>query len=211
MSRTTRGRSPRCRSSNHKLQVSLFSCCHSSASIRDSFPQDAYAPPVHAGIFLAHKRRVANSHLALIFPTETRLSPGLTINLSSNNPFRNRAESPASFGGQPSPRSPRFDVNSGNNTSNHRPVSRNPFLDMTENDDRIPPSSTRLPVQNMTAPSGASSPPKSAIAAHAKELFVRHCPTLARRRSARPVPSFLRTRNHFHPLRKWQLILASFH
>ncbi|PBP22399.1 Pal1 cell morphology protein [Diplocarpon rosae] len=45
------------------------------------------------------------------------MSPGLQFNLSSNNPFRNRAASPALTNGQPSPLDP------------PRPVSRNPFLD----------------------------------------------------------------------------------
>ena len=175
-----------------------LSCCHFSASntyLKDPYHKNSYVPPVDsrfethdqssdAGIFLAGKRRVANIHPVLIFPLETRISPGLTINLSSNNPFRNRAASPASFGGQPSPQSPRFDVNSSvnsssNTTNNHRPVSRNPFLDVNDNDDQNLPSSTRLPVQNMSVPNGASSPPNSAMAAHAKELFVRHwCSTL---------------------------------
>jgi hypothetical protein len=53
-------------------------------------------------------------------------SPGLTINLSSNNPFRNRAASPASLDAAfASPLNSPFDDPS----PRQRPVSRNPFLD----------------------------------------------------------------------------------
>lgn len=164
------------------LQVSLIPTVNPALRYLKNRPTGtSYVPPVDsrfemhdqnsdAGIFLAGEKKVANTHPVLICLTETRSSPGLTINLSSNNPFRNRAASPA----LPSPHSPRFDVNSSNNTNNHRPISRNPFLDVTDSDDRNPPSSTRAPVQNMAVPNGASSPPKDAIVSHAKELFVRH-------------------------------------
>ncbi|CAL3962241.1 hypothetical protein PZA11_000544 [Diplocarpon coronariae] len=55
--------------------------------------------------------------LAQPAPADSRMSPGLQFTLSSNNPFRNRAASPALSNGQPSPLDP------------PRPVSRNPFLD----------------------------------------------------------------------------------
>ncbi|KAL6704107.1 hypothetical protein ACN47E_008770 [Coniothyrium glycines] len=51
---------------------------------------------------------------------ERRPSPGLSLNLSSNNPFRNRAASP----GFPSP--------ANHSTSDTRPMSRNPFLSTFE-------------------------------------------------------------------------------
>lgn len=55
-------------------------------------------------------------------------SPGLSINLSSNNPFRNRAASPASLDAAfaTSTNSPFDDP-----TPIQRPVSRNPFLDQS--------------------------------------------------------------------------------
>ncbi|KAH7070498.1 Pal1 cell morphology protein-domain-containing protein [Paraphoma chrysanthemicola] len=58
---------------------------------------------------------------------ERRPSPGLSLNLSSNNPFRNRAASPA----QPSPAfaSPTSQQRS---SSGSRPMSRNPFLSTFE-------------------------------------------------------------------------------
>ncbi|KAG6035680.1 hypothetical protein E4U41_005961 [Claviceps citrina] len=61
------------------------------------------------------------------FQQEGRLhSPGLSLNLSSNNPFRNRAASPASIdAGYASPTPSPFDDPAGR----QRPVSRNPFLD----------------------------------------------------------------------------------
>ncbi|KAL1654004.1 hypothetical protein SLS61_003406 [Didymella pomorum] len=54
---------------------------------------------------------------------ERRPSPGLSINLSSNNPFRNRATSP----GFPSPAN-----QSDRSSSASRPMSRNPFLSTFE-------------------------------------------------------------------------------
>ncbi|KAI5925804.1 Pal1 cell morphology protein-domain-containing protein [Camillea tinctor] len=61
-------------------------------------------------------------------------SPGLTLNLSSNNPFRNRAASPSSF--SPPPRSP-FD------DPPPRPTSNNPFLDPSlSNNDHLSRSPT---------------------------------------------------------------------
>ncbi|KAI0013788.1 Pal1-domain-containing protein [Xylariaceae sp. FL0662B] len=59
--------------------------------------------------------------LGLGQPTTNGPSAGLTLNLSSNNPFRNRASSPNSFS-PPPPHSP-FD------DPPPRPTSRNPFLD----------------------------------------------------------------------------------
>lgn len=57
--------------------------------------------------------------------TDRQPSPnGLTLNLASNNPFRNRATSPAP--GSISNNSPR------ENNNNMRPVSTNPFLDASE-------------------------------------------------------------------------------
>ncbi|KAK2590227.1 hypothetical protein QQS21_012088 [Conoideocrella luteorostrata] len=56
-------------------------------------------------------------------------SPGLSVNLSSNNPFRNRAASPASLDAAfASPTTSPFD----DTTTRQRPVSRNPFLDNPE-------------------------------------------------------------------------------
>ncbi|KAG6259545.1 hypothetical protein E4U24_003811 [Claviceps purpurea] len=53
-------------------------------------------------------------------------SPGLSVNLSSNNPFRNRAASPASLdAGYASPSTSPFQ----DPAIRQRPVSRNPFLD----------------------------------------------------------------------------------
>lgn len=197
---------------NHVCRPTTRSRCVSFLLPLQRFDSDPYhknphVPPVdsrsethdqksHAGTFLATagKRRVANILPVLIFSTETRLSPGLTINLSSNNPFRNRAASPASLGSLPSPQSPRFDVTGSNTTNNHRPVSRNPFLDATDNDDtNIPPPSH---LQNMHVANRAPSPPKPALMSHATELFVRHWfPFLANHIFSKPVLAILMTRN----------------
>jgi hypothetical protein len=79
----------------------------------------------------------------------TARSPGLTINLSSNNPFRNRATSPTLSPQLVPP----------------RPVSRNPFLDASG-----APISTS---PTMSQTNGATVAPKP-LTGHAAELFVRH-------------------------------------
>ncbi|KAI1181094.1 Pal1 cell morphology protein-domain-containing protein [Nemania sp. FL0916] len=74
-------------------------------------------------------------------------SAGLSLNLSSNNPFRNRAASPNSLASPP-PRSPFEDPPP-------RPTSRNPFLDPDFNSSRLVTSpekmAQRKPVQSPTA------------------------------------------------------------
>lgn len=79
------------------------------------------------------------------------LSPDLTLNLSSNNPFRNRAVSP----GPPSP----FDL------APPRPVSRNPFLDASATNQPFVQSPDKMA-------SAAKEPaPKPALTGNAAELF----------------------------------------
>ncbi|KAI1359228.1 Pal1 cell morphology protein-domain-containing protein [Xylaria arbuscula] len=80
-------------------------------------------------------------------------SAGLTLNLSSNNPFRNRAASPNSLA-SPHPRSPFEDPPP-------RPTSRNPFLDPDFN----PPAS-----QIVTSPEKMADS-KGARSPTAEELF----------------------------------------
>ncbi|KAI9775235.1 MAG: hypothetical protein M1839_001353 [Geoglossum umbratile] len=84
--------------------------------------------------------------MSVVQPTnipDRQPAPNLTLEpsptLASNNPFRNRAASPASFGTATSPLSPVF---------NSRPVSRNPFLDVFDDDNSAfpPPGS---PQKNM--------------------------------------------------------------
>jgi hypothetical protein len=91
---------------------------------------------------------------------DNRPSPGLSINLSSNNPFRNRAASPAFS----SPQSADF------NTAPPRPTSRNPFLD--NNTDLFESESSR----NMAAPASNASAPRIALTGNTADLFVRHLP-----------------------------------
>ncbi|RYC61455.1 hypothetical protein CHU98_g4766 [Xylaria longipes] len=81
-------------------------------------------------------------------------SIGLTLNLSSNNPFRNRAASPNSLASPPLPRSPFEDPPP-------RPTSRNPFLDPA-----FSPSTSQLVTspEKMAQTKGAQSPT-------AEELF----------------------------------------
>ncbi|KAL8667304.1 MAG: hypothetical protein Q9202_000877 [Teloschistes flavicans] len=85
---------------------------------------------------------------------EAQNSPNLTATLPSNNPFRNRAASPASYHSLPSPQIATF------NLPGHaveKPASRNPFLD------QIP--------QTMPATRGRMSPTKPALSGNTAELF----------------------------------------
>lgn len=86
----------------------------------------------------------------------SRISPGLTLNLSSNNPFRNRAASPAfSNHSAPSPLDPP-----------PRPVSRNPFLDPAAKTNSFLQSPDKL-VFGMDS----KEPRRPALTGNAAELF----------------------------------------
>jgi hypothetical protein len=97
----------------------------------------------------------------LFLITERRPSPGLSINLSSNNPFRNRAVSP----GLHSPASLQDRSSSGS-----RPMSRNPFLSTFEAEFNKEAKKTDLidMSQNMR-----DSPKKATFGTATEELFVR--------------------------------------
>lgn len=101
-------------------------------------------------------------------------SPGLTANLPSNNPFRNRAASPANS--LPSPVTTTF--HNVPSTAPERPISRNPFLDQS---DKNAATTVHLrqtsPERAPFAMPGRSSPRKPALTGHAVELFV-GCPLL---------------------------------
>ncbi|XPS81341.1 hypothetical protein M3J09_013279 [Ascochyta lentis] len=92
---------------------------------------------------------------------ERRPSPGLSLNLSSNNPFRNRATSP----GFPSPAN-----QSDRSSSASRPMSRNPFLSTFEAEFNKEAKKTDL--IDMSA-SMTASPKKTSFAngSAAEELF----------------------------------------
>ena len=98
-----------------------------------------------------------------------QISPGLTTNLPSNNPFRNRAVSPANS--LPSPLTNSF----GNisNTAPERPTSRNPFLDQSEKKNsttvRVRSAS---PEEGEAGMAGRASPSKPLLTGHAVDLFV---------------------------------------
>lgn len=97
------------------------------------------------------------------------ISPGLTTNLPSNNPFRNRAVSPANS--LPSPVTATF----GNvpNTASERPTSRNPFLDQSEKKySTTAQVRSTSPEQGASGMAGRMSPSKPALTGHAVELFV---------------------------------------
>ncbi|KAH8886757.1 Pal1-domain-containing protein [Thozetella sp. PMI_491] len=81
-------------------------------------------------------------------------SAGLTLNLSSNNPFRNRAASPSL---PQSPASPFDDPPSG------RPVSRNPFLD--------PNLTSKSSAQNLKTASENMTSTETKASPTAEELF----------------------------------------
>jgi len=88
---------------------------------------------------------------------DSRPSLGLTLNLSSNNPFRNRAASPISAGVSPGSYSPREPP--------PRPVSRNPFLE---------PSNTQTSLASpdkMSFSPDATAPPRPVLSGNAADLF----------------------------------------
>ncbi|KAH9873256.1 hypothetical protein J1614_005654 [Plenodomus biglobosus] len=90
---------------------------------------------------------------------ERRPSPGLALNLSSNNPFRNQAASPA----LPSPNNNTVDRSS----SASRPMSRNPFLTTFEKEFNKEASRDLV---DMSATMKAS-PKKDTFGTAAEELF----------------------------------------
>ncbi|ODH53576.1 hypothetical protein GX48_00410 [Paracoccidioides brasiliensis] len=97
--------------------------------------------------------------LAPILAPDRQPSPGLAVNLGSNNPFRNRAASPSLITTPTSPLP----------TPRPRPVSTNPFLDISE---------VSLPLFSRSI--GNMSPRKSSptdppLTGHAAELFENLC------------------------------------
>lgn len=99
----------------------------------------------------------------------TQISPGLTTNFPSNNPFRNRAVSPANS--LPSPVNNTF--GSVSNTAPERPTSRNPFLDQPEKKNATTVQVTATsPDEGASSMAGPTSPSKPALTGHAVDLFV---------------------------------------
>ncbi|KAL9125836.1 MAG: hypothetical protein Q9217_005022 [Psora testacea] len=88
--------------------------------------------------------------------------------LSSNNPFRNRATSPANC----LPQSPAAPTTNFPHTAPERPTSRNPFLDQSEKNEEptvyVRPLS---PQKDMSNISGRAPPMKPVLTGHAAELF----------------------------------------
>ncbi|KAI9833058.1 MAG: hypothetical protein M1819_003891 [Sarea resinae] len=97
---------------------------------------------------------------------ERRASPGLAINLSSNNPFRNRAASPAAYQSLPSPPSDVFG-------STSKPASRNPFLDVFGEDDDLKPVQppSRPPAGDMSLQGPPPYSSHSAFTGNTADLF----------------------------------------
>ncbi|KAL9041413.1 MAG: hypothetical protein Q9180_001297 [Flavoplaca navasiana] len=87
-------------------------------------------------------------------PADAQSSPSLTSNFPSNNPFRNRATSPASHHSLPSPQLAAFNIPS---QAPQRPTSRNPFLDQT------PQANSNSPPNDM--------PTNSTLTGNTAELF----------------------------------------
>ena len=99
----------------------------------------------------------------LFLITERRPSPGLSLNLSSNNPFRNRAASP-------NLQSP---ASQDRSSSGSRPMSRNPFLSTFEAEFNKEAKKTDL--IDMSA-NLKDSPKKATFGTATEELFVRPLP-----------------------------------
>jgi hypothetical protein len=97
---------------------------------------------------------------------DRRPSPGLSINLSSNNPFRHHATSP----GLPSPANLASPASQDRSSSGSRPMSRNPFLSTFEAEFNKEAKKTDIDMSASMRPS-----PKQASfgTSAAEELFVR--------------------------------------
>ncbi|KAL8759653.1 MAG: hypothetical protein Q9199_000614 [Rusavskia elegans] len=117
---------------------------------------------MHASVFPYRQNRVTGEPFFLgssavdvgpalicsILPPDAQRSPSLTANFPSNNPFRNRATSPASHQSLPSPQLATFNFP---DTAPQRPTSRNPFLDQNSqaaSDTSAPQDS--MPLTNST-------------------------------------------------------------
>lgn len=112
--------------------------------------------------------RASVNNLSSTTDSPRELSPGLTANLPSNNPFRNRATSPANS--LPSPVNNTFNIPS---RAPERPVSRNPFLDQSDKKDATMVQMRHTsPERGQLAMNGRPSPKKPALTGHAVDLFV---------------------------------------
>ncbi|KAI8936601.1 hypothetical protein NX059_007002 [Plenodomus lindquistii] len=118
---------------------------------------------------------------------ERRPSPGLALNLSSNNPFRNRAASPAF----PSPNNTLTDharpltTSADRSSSGSRPMSRNPFLTTFEKEFNKEASRDLV---DMSATMKAS-PKQATFGTAAEELFNNLTIDDGERRRAPPRPA----------------------
>ncbi|KAL6713311.1 hypothetical protein ACLMJK_008776 [Lecanora helva] len=113
-------------------------------------------------------RDFANTPFTSADSGRRQISPPPTSSLPSNNPFRNRAVSPANS--LPSPMGNSF----GNfpSTTAERPTSRNPFLDHSEKKNQASVSvRATSPEKGESGMSGRMSPTKPALTGHAVELF----------------------------------------
>lgn len=114
-------------------------------------------------------RASANNLSSMIIESTREPSPGLTANLPSNNPFRNRAASPANS--LPSPVNTTF--NNIPSRAPERPLSRNPFLDQSDKKDATMVQVRQTsPERGPSAMNGRPSPRKPALTGHGVELFV---------------------------------------
>lgn len=164
--------------------MSLVDVRSSAGTYPSPHPQHPFCTPyashvpirfMHASVFPYRQNRVTGEPFFLgssavdvgpalicsVLPPDAQRSPSLTANFPSNNPFRNRATSPASHQSLPSPQLATFNFP---DTAPQRPTSRNPFLD-----------------QNSQAASDASAPQdsmpltNSTPTGNTAEIFVRPC------------------------------------
>lgn len=113
--------------------------------------------------------RASANNLSSTIESPKDPSPGLTANLPSNNPFRNRAASPANS--LPSPVTTTF--NNIPSRAPERPSSRNPFLDQSDKKDATMVQVRQTsPERGQFAMTEKSSPRKPALTGHAVDLFV---------------------------------------
>ncbi|PGH18085.1 hypothetical protein AJ79_00713 [Helicocarpus griseus UAMH5409] len=144
---------------NNINQSSLYLLCVVQSTVASRFrSSDSYpARPIWRNLILqsVNLSKISLTSFHQSFELDRQPSPRLTVNLGSNNPFRNRASSPSVA----SPTSP---------LSRPRPVSTNPFLDDSE------------AFAPLSAPAGSMSPQKASPAepqftGHTAELFENLC------------------------------------
>ena len=156
-----------------QVWASLVLCALIVAPLSCQYPFHFRFYPAHASVriakFVQHWKLSDAKTDITNWLSERAKSPNFAIDLPSNNPFRNRANSPNTPNSLPSPQNLSFNHQGA---PLERPRSRNPFLDQTETEqpNLIDPISVpSSPRKAMPAP---ESPKKGQLYGNTAELFV---------------------------------------